>query len=145
MVNKHYKDTLFCTIFHQKKDLLSLYNALNHTHYTDEEGIIITTLDGALYLGYRNDVSFLIQDTLLLYEHQSSMNPNMPLRGLFYFPNCIRLTSQNMNIISTALQLFPSRYRNFLYFTMELKKCQTTGAGIYQMHFSTRRHIPTGH
>ena len=38
-----------------------------------------------LYMDYKNDISFLIDSTLNLYEHQSTWNPNMPLRGLGYF------------------------------------------------------------
>lgn len=85
MLNKKYKDTLFRIIFHEKTALLSLYNALNGTHYTNEDGLFFTTIEGVLYLGYQNDLSFLIEDTLFLYEHQSTRNPNMPLRGVFYF------------------------------------------------------------
>lgn len=89
-VNRKYKDRLFRLIFQNKNDLLSLYNALNGSHYTDTDELEIRTLENAVYLGYKNDLSFLINNTLNLYEHQSTMNPNMPLRGLIYFVDMIK-------------------------------------------------------
>ncbi len=83
-VNRKYKDRLFRYIFKNKKDLLDLYNAVNGTAYTNASDLIITTLSDAIYIGMKNDVGFLIGNCLNLYEHQSSINPNMPLRGLFY-------------------------------------------------------------
>lgn len=109
MVNKKYKDTLFRIIFHDKKNLLSLYNALNGTHYTNEEDIIVTTLEGAIYLGYRNDLSYLIEDVLFLYEHQSTKNPNMPLRGVIYFSALYQkyVSENEYDMYSSALVPLP--------------------------------------
>lgn len=83
--NREYKDRLFKFIFKEKEKLLSLYNALNATHYTNAEDIEITTLEDVIYCKMKNDVSFIIDDRLSLFEHQSSYNPNMPLRGFLYF------------------------------------------------------------
>ena len=83
--NRQYKDRLFKFIFKDKEKLLSLYNALNSSHYTNPEDIEITTLEDVIYCKMKNDVSFIIDDRLSLYEHQSSYNPNMPLRGFLYF------------------------------------------------------------
>jgi hypothetical protein len=66
---------------------LSLYNAVNHTNYTDPSVIEFTTIRETLYLGMHNDVSFLISSLLNLYEQQSSYNPNMPVRLLQYAGN----------------------------------------------------------
>ena len=85
LVRKKYKDELFRRIFNNKKALLELYNAINETEYTDEEQLIVYTMEDIIYLGYKNDVSFIISGMLNLYEHQSTINPNMPLRGLIYF------------------------------------------------------------
>ena len=71
--------------FRDKKDLLSLYNAIHGTNYDNPDDLEITTLEDAIYMSYKNDLSFIIAATLSLYEHQSSVNPNMPLRGLIYF------------------------------------------------------------
>lgn len=83
--NRRYKDRLFRMVFFEKKVLLELYNAVNGTNYEDEEELQVNTLEDVLYIGMKNDVSFLIGDTLNMYEHQCTYNPNMPLRGVFYF------------------------------------------------------------
>ena len=55
-----YKDSVFCRIFNEKKELLSLYNALNMSHYENPDDLEIITLDNALFLQMKNDVAFLI-------------------------------------------------------------------------------------
>ena len=67
-----YKDRIFRMIFKEKRALLALYNAMNDTAYQDPEELVITTLENAIYLGMKNDVSFMICDRLFLYEHQST-------------------------------------------------------------------------
>ena len=89
-INKKYKDRLFRLIFQDKKDLLELYNAINNSDYTNPEDLTITTIEDVVYMGMKNDLSFLIDDVLNLYEHQSSFSPNLPLRGLFYFSSLYR-------------------------------------------------------
>ena len=86
-VNREGKDALFRIIFgiEHPENALSLYNAVNDTDYTDVEDLTITTLRDALYVGVRNDVSFLFDHDMNLYEHQSTYCPNMPVRGLEYF------------------------------------------------------------
>ena len=84
-VRKKYKDFLFRRVFEDKKDLLELYNALNGTDYKDPDELEITTLEDVIYMSMKNDLSFIISSTLNLYEHQSTFNPNMPIRGLLYF------------------------------------------------------------
>ena len=84
-IRRKYKDRLFQKVFEDKKDLLDLYNAVNGTSYTNPEELEITTLDDVIYLSMKNDLSFIISSTLNLYEHQSTFNPNMPIRGLMYF------------------------------------------------------------
>lgn len=84
-VRRKYKDHLFRQVFSDKKDMLSLYNALNHTSYNNPDDLEVTTLEDAIYMSMKNDLSFIIASSLNLYEHQSSVNPNMPLRGFLYF------------------------------------------------------------
>ncbi len=83
--NRQYKDRLWRMIFNNKEDLLQLYNAINHTDYQNPDDLEVNTLEDVLYLSMKNDVSFLVGGTMNLYEHQSTFNPNMPLRGVFYF------------------------------------------------------------
>ena len=82
--NRKYKDTVFRKLFSDRKNLLSLYNAINGTAYMDASQLEIVTLDNAIYMGMKNDLAFIINTNLFLYEHQSTYNPNMPLRYLFY-------------------------------------------------------------
>lgn len=84
-ISKEYKDRLFRLVFGEKADLLALYNAINESAYADPDQLQIVTLENMLYLKMKNDISFLIGDILNLYEHQSTLNPNMPVRGFLYF------------------------------------------------------------
>lgn len=84
-LNTKYKDRLFRLIFREKKELLELYNAVNESNYTNPDELEITTIEDVVYMGMKNDLSFIIGDEMNLYEHQSSVCPNLPLRGLFYF------------------------------------------------------------
>ena len=91
-LNDKHKDALFKLVFGENKDnALSLYNAINNTDYTNVDDLEITTLNDGLYIGIKNDVSFLFNYDLNLYEHQSSYCPNMPLRGLGYFADLYKI------------------------------------------------------
>ena len=86
-VNRQHKDRLFKAIFgspEHKEYALSLYNAVNNSHYEDAELLEFYTIENVVYMGMKNDLSFIFDATLNLYEQQSSFNPNMPLRGLVY-------------------------------------------------------------
>lgn len=86
-VNNEYKDRLFNFIFGREENrewTLSLYNAVNRSDYMDSSMIEFNTIEDVLYMGMRNDTSFMISDILSVYEHQSTYNPNMPLRLLGY-------------------------------------------------------------
>ena len=82
--NRNYKSTVFAMLFGDRERLLGLYNAISGKNYQDPEALEINTLENAIYMGMKNDFSFLIDDRLSLYEHQSTVNPIMPLRFLFY-------------------------------------------------------------
>ena len=64
------------------------------------DDIEITTIENVIYMSGKNDVSFLINDDISLYEHQSSYNPNMPVRQLMYlgklYDKHIKKTNQNL-------------------------------------------------
>ena len=107
-VQRNYKDTIFRMLFNDKENLLSLYNALNKTDYTDVSGLEITTLENAVYMNYKNDVSFVFDFELMLYEHQSTMNPNMPLRDLFYVTDILQKRTYNKDLYSSKLIRIPS-------------------------------------
>ena len=83
--NRKHKDRLFRYLFQDKKYLLELYNALHDSNYTNPEELEVVTMEDVIFMKMKNDLSFIIDSRLNLYEHQSTWNPNMPLRGLFYF------------------------------------------------------------
>lgn len=107
-VNRNYKDTMFRMLFREKENLLSLYNALNKTAYTDVEDLEITTLENAVYMNYKNDISFVFDYELMLYEHQSTVNPNMPLRDLFYVAKALQGRINEKNIYGKTLIKLPA-------------------------------------
>ena len=110
-IQRNYLDRLFNFIFgrEEHKDwTLSLYNAVNGSHYTDPNLIEFNTVEDMLYMGMQNDTSFLISDIMSVYEHQSSYNPNMPLRMLGYTDELYSgyVTKHKMNKYGSAqLQL----------------------------------------
>ena len=86
-VEREYKDRLFKFIFgnpEHKAWTLSLYNAINGTNYTNPEDIQFNTLGDVVYMKMKNDTSFIIYFVMNLWEHQSSYNPNMPMRFFIY-------------------------------------------------------------
>lgn len=90
--NREEKDALFKIIFAENpENALSLYNAINNSNYTNVDDLMITVLRDSLYIGIKNDVSFLFNDDMNLYEHQSTYCPNMPLRGLGYFADLYKI------------------------------------------------------
>ena len=106
-VNRTYKSTLFIMLFQDKNNLLELYNAVSGKHYTDPEVLEINTLENAIYMTVKNDVSFLIDGRLSLYEHQSTYNPNLPLRFLIYIAKLYSRMTRNANLYGTKVIRIP--------------------------------------
>ena len=109
-VNRKYKDRFFRKIFQDKEDLLQLYNAINNTSYTNPENLTITTLDDTIILSMKNDLSFIISSAMNLYEHQSTFNPNMPIRGVFYFSRLYEayIAQHKLDIYDSKLVKLPT-------------------------------------
>ena len=112
--NRNYKDTVFRMLFSDKKNLLSLYNAVNSRDYTNPDDLEIVTLENAIYMGMKNDLAFIIDTNLYLYEHQSTYNPNMPLRDLFYISSEYQKMLDQKSLYSSSLQKIPAP--NFIEF-----------------------------
>jgi len=107
-VNRNYKDTVFRMLFQDRENLLSLYNAVNGTAYEDVDGLVITTLQDAVYMNYKNDVSFVFDFTLSIYEHQSTVNQNMPLRDLIYVSKVLQGQMKDQDIYSSRQIKLPT-------------------------------------
>lgn len=103
LFNRRYRDVLFRHLFRDKNDLLDLYNALNGSTYQNPDELEVVTMEDVIFMKMKNDLSFMIGNTLNLYEHQSTWNPNMPLRGLFYFAQQFEglLASRNDDLYGT--------------------------------------------
>ena len=107
--NPKYKDTVFRLLFGENRnELLNLYTAVNDSHYTDSSELVINTLKDAIYCGMRNDVSFVFQDYLNLYEHQSTLNPNLPLRALFYAADILQVMTAEENLYGSRRMMIPN-------------------------------------
>lgn len=103
-----YKDTIFRMLYHDKENLLSLYNAVNGKDYKNPDELQIVTLENAIYMGMKNDLAFIIDMNLYLYEHQSTYNPNIPLRNLFYIADEYQRLVVRKSLYSTAIQKIPT-------------------------------------
>ena len=107
-VRRDYKARLFEMIFREKEELLGLYNAVNGTNYSDPDKLEINTLENAIYLSMHNDVSFIIDSRLSLYEHQSTYSPNLPLRYLFYVSDLYSKMTKDCNLYGSRRIILPS-------------------------------------
>ena len=105
---REYKDTVFRMLFSDEKNLLSLYNAVTGRSYEDAKELEIVTLDNAVYMGMKNDLAFLLDLHISLYEHQSTKNPNMPLRDLFYISLEYQKYVSDKSLYSSALLKIPA-------------------------------------
>ncbi|MBO4706190.1 MAG: hypothetical protein J5647_10680 [Spirochaetaceae bacterium] len=112
--NREYRDRLFKAIFGRDNELskkwrLELYNALNNTSYTDPDALEVNTIENVIYMTMKNDISFLVDSQMTLYEQQSTYNPNMPLRGFFYFSQLyqMHIEKNKLNILGSKLIKIP--------------------------------------
>ncbi|WP_314628185.1 Rpn family recombination-promoting nuclease/putative transposase [uncultured Selenomonas sp.] len=89
-VNRNYKDSLFRDIFNNEERLAEIYTGLLNDPISPHD-IQLTTLDWTFFTGIRNDVSFIVKEKhIVLLEHQSTCNENMPLRLLMYIAEIYR-------------------------------------------------------
>ena len=106
-VKRTFKSTIFIMLFEDRSNLLELYNAMTGKHYTDPDLLEINTLENAIYMTMKNDISFLIDGRLSLYEHQSTYNPNLPLRFLLYISQIYAGMTRNANLYGTKVIKIP--------------------------------------
>ena len=106
-VPMRFKDNVFCMLFREKKNLLELYNALNDTDYTNVDDLAVTTLQGGVYMKYKNDASFVFGQDLYMFEQQASRNLNMPLRFLHYVSDVYREMYPNSELHRRTMLKIP--------------------------------------
>ena len=114
---RNYKDTLFRMIFGRENEQsakwrLDLYNALSGKNYTNPDDLQLTTIENVIYITMKKDISFLVDSQMTLLEHQSTFNPNMPLRGFFYFSQLyqMHLAREEKDLFGTLVKIPAPRY-----------------------------------
>ena len=110
---RNYKDSVFVDLFSEdekaKENFLSLYNALHDTALKDTEQLKNIRLDQVLYMTFYNDVSYLVDNKIIvLAEHQSTINPNMPLRCLEYVSRLYETLFESKEKYSRKLLKIPT-------------------------------------
>lgn len=117
--NREYKSDVFSMLMEDKENALQLYNALNDSDYDDPELVEIHTLDKGVSLSVRNDSAFVLDSNLSIYEHQSTICPNMPVRCLIYFTSIIEKILKSHNIYGKTLIRIPTPKFAVFYNGME--------------------------
>lgn len=107
-VVRNYKDSVFRMLFRDKRNLLSLFNAINRTNYQNPEDLEINTLENAIYMTVKNDISCVLDLQMHLYEQQSTVNPNMPLRDLFYVSTLLKKMAVGQDMYGKKRILLPT-------------------------------------
>ena len=105
--NRNYKSSLFTMLFSDKKELLGLYNAVSGKQYKDPGALNVNTLENAIYMAIKNDLSFVIDSRLSLYEHQSTYSPNLPLRMLLYLADLYADLTKSENLYGRKKVMLP--------------------------------------
>lgn len=109
LANKKYKDSVFTRLFSDKKNLIELYNAIENTNYSANTDIQINTLEDVLFMDRVNDISFIIDGKfVVLAEHQTTVNYNMPLRFLMYIARLYEKMIDNKAIYRESLIKIPT-------------------------------------
>ena len=113
MNNRNYKDSVFVDLFakdiNAKENFVSLYNALHNTnldyHTTEVEPVMI---EQVLYKSFYNDIAMLIDNKIvILVEHQSTINENMPFRILEYITRIYEKITKSKNKFGRKLIQLP--------------------------------------
>ena len=124
--NRKHKDTVFRMLYSDKRAILELYNALNGTDYQNPDDLTVTTLENAVYMSMKNDVSFLLDERMTLYEHQSTWNPNMPLRDLLYIARLMEKSVNKKSLYQSEMIKIPAPHFVVFYNGKEKKPEDTT-------------------
>ena len=134
-VNFMYKARIFEMLYSDKNELLDLYNAINGTTYDNPEELEINTLENAIYMAMHNDVSFVIDTMLSLYEHQSTYSPNLPLRYLFYISDLYSKITKDENLYGEKMIKIPTP-RFIIFYNGEEKRPEKEILKLSAMYLS---------
>ena len=108
--NTKYKDTFFRYLFKEKSGMLELYNALFDDCLTDESEIEDCTIEDVFTRQMKNDLAFRVRKkrVIVLTEHQSTLNENMPLRFLIYVTKEYQMLIRNQTLYASTLVELPT-------------------------------------
>ena len=113
--NREYKSDVFSMLMEDREYALQVYNALNGSSYDDPDQVEIIRLDSGISLSVRNDAAFIVGTDINIYEHQSSYNPNMPLRALIYISQVLKGLIKNRDLFSSHTISIPTPHFAVLY------------------------------
>lgn len=103
-----YKDSIFRYLFNDQDKISELYSAISDSE-VNSDSIEIVTLENAIFNGIKNDLSFTVDSKLIvMIEHQSTDNPNMPVRMLCYLGEQYRKILSDENWFGNSLIKIPT-------------------------------------
>ena len=137
--NRIYKSSVFTMLYSDPKEALQLYNAVNGTEYKDPELLEINTLENAIYMGIKNDVSFVIDSRLSLYEHQSTYSLNLPLRFLMYVSDLYSVMTKDHDLYSEKMISIPAP-RFVIFYNGEKKRPEQEVLRLSDAYFIREEH-----
>lgn len=137
--NREYKSDVFSMLLEEPANALEVYNGLNGTNYEDPNELEIHLLDKGVSLSIYNDSSFIIDMNLSLYEHQSTYNPNIPLRNLIYLVNLWQDFINNRDLYGRRLIKIPTPHFAVFYNGTENRP------EVEEMYLSSAFEHPTEH
>jgi predicted transposase/invertase (TIGR01784 family) len=106
--NREHKASMFSSLFGNPDVLRELYSAIEGIPIPPDIPIDINTLSGVLYKDKINDLSFIIDNRLVvLIEHQSTINNNIPLRLLIYIAHVYEKIVNMKKVYQTKLEKIP--------------------------------------
>ena len=106
--NREYKSDVFCMLMEEPGYALEVYNALNHSDYSNPGLVEVCNLERGISLSVRNDAAFILDMNLSVYEHESTVCPNMPLRELIYVTNILEQWVKKQNLYGRKLVKIPT-------------------------------------
>ena len=137
-VNFQYKARIFEMLYSEKQELLDLYNAVNGTAYKDPDELEINTLENAIYMSMHNDVSFVVDMKVSLYEHQSTYSPNLPLRYLFYISDLYSKITKDSNLYGERIVKIPTPKFIFIMVKRDRKRNIKTFIHVFDRKMMSR-------
>jgi hypothetical protein len=114
--NRQYKASVFSALFGEPEKSLEVFNAFSPVQFPPDTSVTMETLDDVLFMDRVNDLAFLVEDLLIvLIEHQSSLNENLPLRLLLYIARVYEKIVNNASLYCQTLMTIPAPQFIVLY------------------------------